>query len=51
MRLMTVSQLLLSGYFEIEEYSIVPFRGASPLKIEQAKRFRQNLPFHSKIYW
>ena len=35
--------------FETEKYSIVPFRGASPLKIEQAEHFRQNLPSHTKI--
>ena len=36
-------------YFEIKKYSIVLFRGASALKIEQAEPFGQNLPFHSKI--
>ena len=36
-------------YFEIKKYSIVLFRGASALKIEQAEHFGQNLPFHSKI--
>ena len=35
--------------YEIEKYSIVPFRGAPALKIEQAEHFGQNLPFHSKI--